>query len=188
MKKPSFGAQNRNRGASRRRIARFGFSVIATAFVALVGIGVAMAARSNKWWWDNLSGPDSSNFVGSDQIRKSNVSQLEVAWFYPHAGTNFNPIVVDDVMYTLGRGNSLIALDATTGKEIWIHEGLAGINSRGVNYWQSEDGKDRRLLFSINSFLQEIDARTGKSILTFGENGIVDLRHGLGQRRQRENA
>ena len=69
----------------------------------------------------------------------------------------------------LGRDSSLIALDATTGKELWIHEGLAGIIGRGVNYWQSEDGKDRRLLFSINSFLQEIDAKTGKSILTFGD-------------------
>ena len=79
-----------------------------------------------------------------------------------------------------GRGTPrLIALDATTGKEIWIHEGLAGIITRGVNYWQSEDGKDRRLLFSINSFLQAIDAKTGKSILTFGMDGIVDLREGL---------
>jgi len=120
-----------------------------------------------------------ANFVGSDQIKKSNVNQLEVAWFYPYAQTGFNPIVVDDVMYVLGRNSSLIALDANTGKELWIHEGLAGITSRGVNYWQSEDGKDRRLLFSINSFLQEIDARTGKTILTFGENGVVDLRHGL---------
>ena len=53
------------------------------------------------------------------------------------------------------------------------------MTSRGINYWQSEDGKDRRLLFSINSFLQEIDARTGKSIPTFGVDGIVDLRSDL---------
>ena len=53
---------------------------------------------------------------------------------------------------------SLVALDATTGKEIWIHEGLNGITSKGINYWESEDGKDRRLIFSVNSFLQEIDA------------------------------
>ena len=153
--------------------------LVTAVLACAVGASVATAGRSNKWWWDNLGGPDSSNFVGSDQIKKSNVSQLEVAWFYPYATAGFNPIVVDDVMYVLGRSNSLIALDATTGKEIWIHEGLAGITSRGVNYWESEDGKDRRLLFSINSFLQEIDARTGKSILTFGENGIVDLRHAL---------
>ena len=127
-------------------MSRLAFSLISLALIASVVAGVAAASRSNKWWWDNLAGPDSSNFVASDQIKKSNVSQLDVAWFYPYAHTGFNPIVVDDVMYVLGRGSSLIALDATTGKELWIHEGLAGIISRGVNYWQSEDGKDRRLL------------------------------------------
>src|SRR5690242_9670979 len=100
------------------------FSFIALGLVASVVVGVAAAARSNRWWWDNLAGPDSSNFVGSDQIKKSNVNQLEVAWSYPYATPGFNPIVVDDVMYVLGRGSSLIALDANTGKELWIHEGL----------------------------------------------------------------
>ena len=47
----------------------------------------------------------------------------------------------------------------TTGKEIWVHDGLNGITSKGINYWESEDGKDRRLIFSVDSFLQEIDAR-----------------------------
>src|SRR5262249_47784762 len=48
-----------------------------------------------------------------------------------------------------------------------------------MNYWESDDGKDRRLIFSVNSFLQEIDAQTGKSILTFGIDGSVDMRRGL---------
>ena len=65
------------------------------------------------------------------------------------------------------------------GRRSWIHEGLSGIITRGINYWQSPDGKDRRLLFSINGYMQAIDARTGKSILSFGNNGIVDLREGL---------
>ena len=169
----------RSRGAGRRPHASVAFYLVAAGLVSVVAVCVAMADRNGKWWWDNLHGPDSSNFVESDQIKKSNVNQLEVAWFYPYAQTGFNPIVVDDVMYTLGRNSSLIALDATTGKEIWIHEGLQGITSRGVNYWQSEDGKDRRLLFCINSFLQEIDAKTGKSINTFGVDGTIDLRKGL---------
>ena len=138
------------------------------------------AAQNRRWWWDNLAGPDSSNFVDADQVKKHNVNQLEVAWTYPYAATGFNPIVVEDVIYTAGRnGNALIALDATTGKEIWIHDGLNGVASRGINYWQSEDGKDKRLIFPINSFLQAVDARTGKSILTFGHDGLVNLRDGL---------
>jgi hypothetical protein len=31
-----------------------------------------------------------------------------------------------------GRDNSPVALDAATGREIWIHTGLNGIASRGI--------------------------------------------------------
>ena len=114
-------------------------------FVLLTLGAVWTAERNGKWWSDNLAGPDSSNYVDLDQIKKSNVDQLEVAWTYPYAAGGFNPIVVDDTVYIYGRNGSLIALEASTGKEVWIHEGLNGMTSRGINYWQSEDGKDRRL-------------------------------------------
>jgi quinoprotein glucose dehydrogenase len=148
---------------------------LAAGLFAVSGI-VVSTADMKKWWPDNLGGPDSSSYVDVDQIRKSNVHQLEVAWTYPYAAGGFNPVVVDNVMYVSGRNGSLIALDATDGKEIWIHEGLNGMPSRGINYWQSENGKEKRLLFWINSFLQAIDATTGKTIPTFGIDGIVDLR------------
>ena len=142
----------------------------------------AHADQDYKTWKDYGGGPDSSHFVDLTQINKSNVSRLEVAWIYP-TGDNrsyvFNPIVVDNVMYVQARNSSLVALDAATGKEIWIHENLPGMATRGIAYWESKDRKDRRLIFAINNFLQAIDARTGKSILTFGNNGLVDLRQGL---------
>jgi quinoprotein glucose dehydrogenase len=153
-------------------------SALAAGLMTLT-ITVAPASRNDKWWWDNLAGPDSSNYVDLDQIKKSNVQQLETAWTYPYATAGFNPVVVDDLMYVYGRNGSLIALDAATGKEIWIHEGLNGMPSRGINYWQSEDGKQKRLLFWINNFLQAIDAKTGLSIPTFGIDGTVDLRADL---------
>jgi quinoprotein glucose dehydrogenase len=148
-------------------------------FVLLALGSVWTAEKNARWWHDNLGGPASSNYVDLDQIKKSNVDQLEVAWTYPYAAGGFNPIVVDDTVYISGRNGSLIALAASTGKEIWIHERLNGMTSRGINYWQSDDGKDRRLLFSINNFLQAIDARTGLSIPTFGLDGTVDLRSDL---------
>ena len=92
-------------------------------------------------------------------------AQLRVAWTYPTGDTlnyQFNPIVVDNVMYVLAKNNSLVALNATTGEEIWIHANLRGIARRGVNYWESADRKDRRLLFQMNNFLQAIDAQTGQ--------------------------
>jgi quinoprotein glucose dehydrogenase len=143
---------------------------------------VAAAEQNHKQWSDYGGGADSSHFIALDQINKSNVSQLQVAWVYPtedgHAYL-FNPIVVDNVMYVLAKNSSLVALNAATGKEIWIHENLPGLSSRGIAYWESKDRRDRRLIFAINDYLEEIDARTGKSILTFGKQGLVDLREGL---------
>jgi quinoprotein glucose dehydrogenase len=162
-----------------RRPVRPTFSVITTLLIAIVASGALIAARSDKWWWDNLGGPDSSHFSNLDEIKKSNLSQIEVAWFYPHANLGFNPIAAEDMVFLSGRGNSLVALDATTGKEIWIHENIPNISARGINYWQSSDGRDRRLLLVTGPFLQAFDARTGKVVSTFGTNGYVDLREGL---------
>ncbi|MGA0559230.1 PQQ-binding-like beta-propeller repeat protein [Larkinella sp. VNQ87] len=133
--------------------------------------------------WPEYGGrPDQSKFVELTQITKENVSQLQVAWHYPTADKVeylFNPIIVDNMMYVLAKNNSLVALDAATGQERWIHANLNGITWRGINYWESKDRKDRRLLFCLNNTLQAIDAQTGKSILTFGNNGSVSLREGL---------
>jgi len=133
-------------------------------------------------WRNHGGGPDQSRYVVQNEITESNVKDLEVEWFYPTGDKNsyqFNPIIVDSVMYVLARNNSLVALNATTGKEIWIHANLTGIARRGINYWESKDGKDKRLIFQMNNNLQAIDADTGKSILSFGNDGLVSLKEGL---------
>src|SRR5258706_4051734 len=145
--------------AQRRRLATR--MAVASALVAVAGFGVLFAQSKVR----TLPSLDSSNFLPLGQINKSNVSQLEMAWFYPYGAPTFSPVFAHDVLYGLGRNaSSLVALDATTGKEIWVHEDLNGITSKGINYWESTDGKDRRLIFAVDSFLQELDARTGKTI------------------------
>lgn len=147
-----------------------------------VGETRAPLSDQHRTWRDYGGGPDQSKYVELDQITPENVRDLEVAWFYPTGDDNvyqFNPLIVDSVMYVLAKDNSLVALDARTGEELWIHAHLRGIARRGINYWESADRSDRRLLFQMNDYLQAIDARTGASILSFGENGLVDLREGL---------
>lgn len=165
------------------RLARCPKSVL---FSLAMGITFLLGAgeQNHKQWADYGGGPDSSHFVALDQINKSNVSQLQVAWVYPTEDDHaylFNPIVVDNVMYLLAKNSSLVAVDAATGKEIWIHENLPGLTTRGIAYWESKSRKDRRLIFAINDYLEEIDASTGESVLTFGKRGLVDLREGLGR-------
>jgi quinoprotein glucose dehydrogenase len=170
-------------GANLRRKSSTKAKLAAWAIIAIV-IPFVPAEENHKTWSDYGSGPDNSKYVDFGQITKANVSQLAVAWTYPTRDSSsylFNPIVVGDTMYVLARNNSLVALNAETGKEIWVHEGLYGIAIRGINCWESKDHKDRRLIFQINHFIEEIDASTGLSILSFGKNGLVDLREGLGR-------
>ena len=119
-------------------------------------------------WTGYGGGPDNSRYFPSKQITRGNVSQLQVAWTYPFGDTGSGPIVVRGEIYGRGRNGSLVALDAATGKERWVRESMSGMTSRGMNYWESADGRDRRLIFAMNALLQEVDAATGKSVTSFG--------------------
>src|SRR5204863_1310957 len=125
---------------------------IAASLAAVVGatvaIGQSQAAR--RTWSDYGGGPDSAKYMTLTQITKDNVGDLQPAWSYPtydNVAYRFGPLVVDNVAYVLARNNSLVALDATTGKEIWIHAELQGIAPRGINYWESADRSNRRLIY-----------------------------------------
>src|SRR5580698_168118 len=144
-------------------------------------------AQDHLAWRDYGGAADAAQYSALSQINRSNVDKLAVAWTYP-TGDNkqylFNPIVIDGLMYVLAKNNSIVALNAATGKEIWSYSPgpeTKVITNRGVNYWESKDRSDRRLLFASNHFLRAIDARTGKAILSFGKDGSVDLKEGLGR-------
>lgn len=143
--------------------------------------------RTHTTWRDYGGSPDGAQYSALRQINRANVNELRVAWTYRTGDDrkySFNPVVVDGMMYVLARKNSIVALNAATGEEVWTHPtdpNTTLITNRGINYWESADRSDRRLLFSVNNYLQAIDARTGQSISQFGTNGRVDLRDGLGR-------
>ena len=162
--------------------------IIVTIAACIASIAAVTATgpkkkKAHTEWKDYGGGPDQSKFVDFTQINKQNIDQLKLDHVYSSGDKTeyykFNPIIVDGIMYVLAKNHSLVALDPATGKEIWIHTGLRGITQRGINFWQSKDGKQKRLLTVFGNSLQAIDAITGKSILTFGNKGSVDLKEGL---------
>jgi quinoprotein glucose dehydrogenase len=150
-------------------------------FLFASGILASAVDRSFATWSEYLGGADSSQYSSLKQINKSNVKQLEIAWQYlTGPGTyTFDPLIVDSVMYVLAQNNSVIALDAATGKELWVHPNMGAVGQRGMNYWEHKDRSDRRLFFINGGFLTAIDARTGNTVNSFGDNGRTDLRVGL---------
>jgi quinoprotein glucose dehydrogenase len=165
-------------------------------FREIILTGAALCAvtafGSDLDWPVYLGDSASTHFSKADQITPRNVGKLEIAWTY-HSGDGrpdnrsqiqCNPIILEGVLYATTPTLKLIALDAATGKELWRFDPFAGGGSsigvnRGVVYWVK--GDDKRILFSANHFLYAIDARTGKPIASFGKDGRVDIREGLGR-------
>ncbi len=155
--------------------------------LGMVAFAPGAWAQDHSTWRDYGGAADSAQYSALQQINRQNVSKLEVAWVYPTGDDRkyfFNPTVIDGVMYVLAKGNSIVALEASTGKEIWTYQPDTDtkiITNRGINYWESKDRTERRLLFASNHFLRALDARTGKLIASFGASGAVDLKEGLGR-------
>jgi quinoprotein glucose dehydrogenase len=152
---------------------------------ALSGVGAQRAPQQKPYttWSDYGGAADSMQYSALTQITKQNVSRLELAWFFPvpdrKGNFGFNPIVVDGVMYVLGPKDAIVALDAASGKPMWSHAVEGGSpGNRGINYWESADRSDRRLIFGAGGSLRAIDARTGTPIRTFGVDGRVNMREG----------
>jgi quinoprotein glucose dehydrogenase len=135
--------------------------------------------------WPALGGgPQGIRYAALDQINRTNVRQLEVAWTFDsgeEGGLQASPIVVDGVVYTTTPKHHVVALDAATGALLWKFDSgiaLSGAN-RGVTYWAS--GDDRRLFTGQDHYVYALDARTGQPIPGFGRAGRIDLAEDLGR-------
>src|SRR6185437_9974105 len=186
----------RRRERTKRRIAVGKHAILIATIgrcIALPGAAAQASAQNTSWSTFGGSAAD-ANYSDLTQINRSNVNKLEVAWKYDSGdkvGYVMAPIVVGRTLYGAAQNGSLVAIDATDGREIWVHKfppppagGRAGRGGgistyRGLNYWQSKDGSDRRILVQVNGFLEAIDANTGKLVETFGNKGAVDLKTGM---------
>lgn len=134
-------------------------------------------------WPEYLGGADRNHYSTLIQINKDNVSQLKVAWTYhaPDSGQmQMNALMVKGKVYGVTAAVQAFCLDAATGKELWRFGDPMKTwhsTSRGVAYWA--EGNDQRILYTAGPNLWALDANTGQPIISFGNQGKVDLHTGL---------
>jgi len=148
---------------------------------------------ADQEWPAYLGDKASTHYSPLRQITPRNVARLTVAWTY-RAGDarkdnrsqiQCNPLIIGGVLYGTTPELKVVALDAAKGIERWRFDpfantrgGAVGVN-RGLVYWAA-DG-EARLFAGAGAYLYAIEARTGQPVTTFGTNGRVDLREGLGR-------
>jgi quinoprotein glucose dehydrogenase len=161
-------------------------------------------ARGSTTEWSNNSGDKAgSKYSPLAQIDGENFDRLRVAWTWRSAEeevTKANPqlktwvweatpLMVGGVIYVSTSLSQVAAIDAATGKTLWLYDPETwkngtpsnnGFVHRGVSYWA--DGNDQRILFGTgDGYLICLEAETGKPISTFGNGGRIDLTQGLGR-------
>jgi quinoprotein glucose dehydrogenase len=102
------------------------------------------------------------------------------------AASEVTPLVIDGTMYIATPRARVVAIDSTTGKEVWAYQLPSSVPSmRGVEYWPGDSQTTPQIVFgSSEGKLFSLDAKTGKPNDSFGDNGIVNLNtpeilHGL---------
>jgi quinoprotein glucose dehydrogenase len=129
--------------------------------------------RSNA---DNAS----SRYSRLTRINRTNVNRLALAWTYHSAdgkgNLEANPIIVAGILYAPTAGRAIVALDATSGKELWrfLPEGRPAF--RGLVYWPGDHDHPARLYFPSADWLYAINAADGKPAGGFGQQGRVFAR------------
>ena len=147
----------------------------------------------------------SQKYSPLDQIDESNFEDLSIAWTWESvdialieslqrrylppldaSGLKATPLVVNGVMYLSTGLAQVVALNPVNGEALWVYDprayttgGNASIvgpwQTRGVAYWTDGVDDERLLLGTHDGFLIAVNARTGRSINSFGIDGKADL-------------
>ena len=180
------------------------FMAACTLSLLLSATSQAQRGTSGGQWPNHSGDKGSTKYAPLDQINRSNVRNLHVAWRRPavadelrgqHQQLKFSnlfrstPLMINGVLYASDGIGLVEAFDPATGRTLWVQEStdlgpeaLAGTSTRGIAYWRN--GADERILSVRPPYLYAINLKTGELIRSFGEAGKVDLRTSLGPQPQ----
>ena len=143
--------------------------------------------------------PGNSKYSVLTDINRGNIQRLQIAWQWKHWETRLpeygttpgffenTPLMIDGVLYVTTPYNSIAAIDAETGKELWRFDGQgyrlgqvlsgSGFKLRGTAFWR--DGGKLRMFLNSRDRMFSLDAQTGKPVTSFGDDGVASLTQGL---------
>jgi quinoprotein glucose dehydrogenase len=156
-------------------------------------------------WPTYANDPGGMRYSPLQQISRTNVAQLRVAWTYrtgalPHdpeeldhkAAFEATPILVDGKLFLSTPYDHVIALNPETGAKLWEFDpklelpyGASEVTSRGVSAWRDTAAKAGRpcalrvFIGTLDARLIALDGDTGKPCSDFGEEGEVELTVGV---------
>lgn len=198
-------ARSRSGAAAGRRL------LLAALLLTGATLGAGGGRRSPSWIsptdgeWPSYGGTTANaRYSPLDEISAENISRLRIAWRWaspdqallerdPALKTWLNeatPVMIGGVLYVSTSLSQVAALDAASGRTLWVHDpevwragtpANRGWLHRGVAHWAGGGRRGRVFHASGNGWLIALDGATGRPVEGFGDGGRVDLTAGLGR-------
>ena len=176
-----------------------------TAACARTGESEGIGDAAGSEWPVTGGDPGGMKYSRLALINRENVGQLQLAWTWATGEKEISatdstkaarpgafeatPLMINDTLFLSTPYNRVVALDASTGRELWSYDPGAyregqpsngtGFVHRGVATWAN--GGERRIFINSRWRLIALDAATGKPVPSFGTDGEVSLIAQLGR-------
>lgn len=158
-----------------------------TAFLLSASILSGCIGEAINEEWRTFTGTNAGmRYVKQGDITPENVKELTIAWEYDTGdsigkGSTIptTPLMVEGMLYGVSPNQHLFALDARTGEEQWVFKApdpTAKGSIRSISFWQDKSGHEKMLFYATGPMLYAVDAATGQTVPTFGNQGYIDLR------------
>lgn len=152
---------------------------------------------ATKDWQHYGNSAGGTRFGELEQINLQNVGELKEVWRYRtgvERDFKMTPLQANGLLYICGSLNVMMAVDSTTGEEVWRYDPQAvapdkhqyARTCRGLSYHEAPEDytgqcPKRIVTGTVDARLLAVDAMTGELCDEFGNQGFVDLRKGLGE-------
>ena len=171
-------------------------SVIDSVDVSVIETRSVLSEGTAQGMWPSYGGNlTASKYSPLSQITAANVDDLEVVWRWRSPDNDITvaqnsvfeatPLMIDGVLYTSTSFSQVAAIDAASGRTLWVYDPQSynfgrppnlGFVHRGVAYAEGPSGKTIYIATG-DARLIALNAVSGEPIETFGTigNGSVDL-------------
>ncbi len=137
------------------------------AFAQVTFDRILAAGKEPQNWLTYSGSTFSQRYSTLDQITPANVKNLELQWIFQARSLEkfeATPLMVDGVLYTVEAPNNVVALDAVTGRVLWIYAYTPSKDARPccgrVNRGLAILG-NTLFMGTIDAHLLAVDAKTG---------------------------
>ena len=134
-------------------------------------------------WTRSHGGNWNTHFSNSDLINKKNIKKLSLIWkktsikkkklksdYKQHI--EINPIILNEKLIYVTPDWKIEALDGITGKKIWDIQSIFQPSRRGI-VGHINKKKEELLFIPLGGRIYKINAKNGKIVKSFGNNGSI---------------